>query len=431
MEPTLVVIGISFRTAALAVRERFWMDEPRRLDAISRLIRSEGIDEVIVISNCNRTEFYVWTQNATEAANSVLRFLTRCYDLKLSEWSSFYRLVDDAALEHALRVACALDAAILGDPEYMPSMIQAWREAQKASATGHFLDAVMHKALSVAMRVTQTSPEVGKVVTVAAAARQLALENLSSIRKPKIVIIGAGKMAEAAARELRDAGFGHIVILNRTYCRAKCLADQLGMQALHFEELYHQVLTADLVITATSGHGLLTRSELAAVMNERREKRLVIIDVGVPRNVDPSSRAVSMVTLYDMDDLCEAADQPRERVASIEKGEFVVREEVDGFHRKLLAENLLPTLAALRARLEQICEQEVEKVGEEFGPFTEDQAAALRALGSHITQRLAATLARQLRETPGKDEQGPLTSAIQELFQLEIRKGAAEKAAVD
>ena len=155
MEPTLVVIGISLRSAKLAMRERFLLTLRRKSEALTALVRSDAIDEVIVLSNCNRTEFLVWTQDASEAANSVLRYLTRSINLKLVEWSNYYRLVGDAAVAHVLRVASGMDSAVFGEAEATNSFLAAWQQAQRASTTGRFLDALMTKAFSVAGRVRQ------------------------------------------------------------------------------------------------------------------------------------------------------------------------------------------------------------------------------------------------------------------------------------
>jgi len=422
VEPTLVVIGISYRTAALAVRERFWIGESRRFDALTHLVRSEGIDEVIVVSNCNRTEFYVWTQNAGEAASSVLRFLTRAYDLKLSEWSSFYRLLDDAAMEHVVRVASGQDAEVFGEPEVTASIAHAWNHAQKAGTTGRFLNAVMKKALTVAARVKQYCPPASTVTTVAHSTLHAAQEALQDVRKPKALVVGAGCMAEATVRALYENRFGDIIVVNRTYDHASRLAMKVGVRAAHFEELWQHVIDSDLLVCATSGRLLITRAELDAVLRVRGDRQLLIVDQGVPRNVDPAVRAVQSTIVYDLDDLCEVAEQHSDRLPSIEAADHVVRQEVAGFRRKLLSENVLPTLAALRSRLEQICDEEMEKLTDEFGPFTEDQTASLRALSAHITQRISGTLARQLKELPERAESDPLASALEELFQLEIRQ---------
>src|SRR5215469_306906 len=152
VEPTLAVIGLNFRTSSVAVRERFWISPARRVEALRQLVRSEGIEEVIVVATCNRTEFILWASDVPTAANSVLRFLTQEYQLKLCEWSHFYRLMDDVALSHIFRVISGLDSMVLGEPEITGQLKDAWALAQETGTTGRFLDAVMQKALTVCKR---------------------------------------------------------------------------------------------------------------------------------------------------------------------------------------------------------------------------------------------------------------------------------------
>ena len=162
MEPTLAVIGLNFRTSPVAIRERFWISEPRRYDALYHLVRSEGVEEVIVLATCNRTEFILWTDDVPSASNSVLRFLTQEYQLKLCEWSHFYRLMDDVALTHVFRVASSLDSMVLGEPEIVGQLKQAWAQAQQAGCTGRFLDSVIQKSLGVSKQV-RTETAVGVI----------------------------------------------------------------------------------------------------------------------------------------------------------------------------------------------------------------------------------------------------------------------------
>ncbi len=202
MEPTLAVIGLNFRTSPVAVRERFWISPARRSEALLQLVRSEGIEEVIVLATCNRTEFIVWASDVPTAANSVLRFLTQEYELKLCDWSHFYRLMDDVALTHTFRVVSSLDSMVLGEPEITGQVKEAWAQAQQAGTTGRFLDAVMQKALTVSKRV-RTETAIGtSAVSVPYASVELSREILGDLAGRELLLIGAGKMSERAAHYL-------------------------------------------------------------------------------------------------------------------------------------------------------------------------------------------------------------------------------------
>ena len=423
VEPTLVVIGISLRSAKLALRERFLLSATQKSEALTALVRSDAIDEVIVLSNCNRTEFLVWTQDASEAANSVLRYLTRSINLKLMEWSNYYRLVGDAAVLHVLRVASGIDAAVFGETEATNSLLAAWQQAQRASTTGRFLDAMMTKAFTVASQVRQQIGTSGSMITVAEAAVAVCCDSVGDLRQKRVLILGAGQMALAAVREFQKAGAGAIMVVNRSWDHAQQLARQCGVKAAHAENLWEQVLRADVVVSAASQRVLMTREELEIMMRERKEKHIVIVDLSVPRTVDPNVRALEGVAAHDLDDLCAAMDRREQRCTQLPVAERLIAQEASGFRGKLLSESVVPTISAMRERLELICTQEMDQLREQFGPFTDDQEVALETLSAHIAQRISAALARQLKETPGRNE---LTGALQQLFQLELAKPQAK-----
>jgi glutamyl-tRNA reductase len=374
LEPTLVVIGISLRSAKLGTRERFALNSAQSSDALSALGRSDAIDEVVVLSNCNRTEFLVWTQDASEAANSVLRFLTRSSNLKLAEWSNYYRLVGDAAVAHVLRVASGMDSPVFGAPGAANSVLSAWQQAQRASTTGRFLDALMAKAFSVSARILQELGHASNKVTAAEASLAACRESLGDLRQRRILILGAGQMALAAVREFKSAESGEITVVNRNWDHAQQLAGQCKVKAAHSETLWEQVLRADAVVSAAAQRVLLTREELELVLRERRDKKIVIVDLAVPRTVDFRVRTLDGVIAFDLDDLCGVMDKSEPRRAMMPAAERIIAEEAAGFRNKLLSESILPTISAVRERLELICRQEMDQLKEQFGPFTEDRS---------------------------------------------------------
>ena len=427
MEPTLAVIGLNFRTSPVATRERFWISEPRRDEAMLQLVSSEGIDEVIVLATCNRTEFILWANDVPIAANSVLRFLTHEYGLKLCEWSHFYRLMDDAALTHIFRVVSSLDSMVLGEPEITGQVKEAWSQGQKAGTTGRFLDAVMQKAMTVSMRV-RTDTAIGSgAVSVPYASVQLLKEVLGELSGREVLLIGAGKMSELAARYLMNAGARHMKVINRTFANAEVLACKFKATAVPYQDYLEHLKTADVVVSSTAcPHFVVTRRDAEDVAQARERRPMVMIDLAVPRDIEPGVRDIEGIHLFDMDDLEQVVQQnTREQLVAAEGAEKIVRAEVGGFRRKLMAERVVPTIVALRLRLEEVCRQELETLRQEFGPFTEDQNQVLTALTAHITQRIAGSLARELKELPERNEQDVLASALTRLFHLEQPEMAA------
>jgi len=421
VEPTLAVIGLNFRTSPVAVRERFWISPARRTETLLQLVRSEGIEEIIVLATCNRTEFIVWASDVPTAANSVLRFLTQEYQLKLCEWSHFYRLLDDVALTHIFRVTSSLDSMVLGEPEITGQVKDAWAQAQEAGTTGRFLDAVMQKALTVSKRIRTETAIGSSAVSVPYASVHLSRQVLGDLSGREVLLIGAGKMSELAAHYLMKAGVSRVKVMNRTPLRAEELALKLGATAVSFEERFKHLKTADIVVSSTScPNVILSRQEAENIAKERQRKPMVMIDIAVPRDIDPGVREVEGIHLFDMDQLEYVVQRNASgRQVAAEAAEKMVQEEVQGFRRKLMAERVVPTIVALRQRLDELCRQELEVLRKEFGPFTEDQDQALTALTSHITQRIAGSLARELKELPERQEQDVLTAAVGRLFHLE------------
>jgi len=415
-----MIIGLNHRTAPVAIRERFWISESRRSEALVQLGQAEGIDEVVVLATCNRTEIVLWASEPSLAANSVLRFLTREYGLKLCEWKHFYRLIDEAALVHIFRVASSLDSMILGEPQIVSQVKTAWNNSQKLGRTGRFLDAVFQKSLSVSKRVRNETAIGNSAVSVPYAAVELARQLFGSLADRKVLLLGAGKMSELSARYLMNHGAAKVTVINRTFEHAAELAEKLGGTPASFEDRWQYLKEADIVISSTScPHVILTRDEAAMISRERNGSPLCLVDIAVPRDIDPAVREVPNCYLYDIDDLEQVVKRNAgERELAAEEAQKIVAAEAKEFRRKLLAERVVPTIVALRQRLDDLCRQELGSFSEEFGPFTHDQEQVFNTMTSRIVRRIAGSLARELKELPEQVEQEQMTAAVQRLFHL-------------
>ena len=416
-----MVVGINFRTAPVAVRERFWIPESRRHETLVHLSRTEGIDEIILLATCNRTEFLIWANDITLAANSIMRFLSSEYGLKLSEWKHFYRLLDEAALLHIFRVASSLDSMVIGEPQIVSQLKEAWKQAQEAEATGRCLDAVIQKALSVSKHV-RSETAIGKsAVSVPYAAVELTSQIFGSLQGKHVLLLGAGKMGELSARGLLNHGASSVKVISRTFEHASELAKKLAGTAIPFEERWAHMKQADVIISSTSSpHAILSRDEAELMVSGRNEKPLVIVDIAMPRDIDPEVRNVKGVFLYDLDDLEDVVDRnSAEREAAAGEAEQILHGQAQDFRRTLAVQRVVPTIVALRHRLDEICRQELDSYRQENGPFTQDQDEMLYAVMSRITQRITGSLARELKELPEKVEQQQLTTAVQRLFHLQ------------
>ena len=426
MEPTLMVVGLNYRTAPVAVREHFWISENRRYEALVQLSRAEGIEEVIVLATCNRTEFWLWANDVTLAVNSMMRLLGAEYGLKLCEWNQFYRLLDEAALLHIFRVASSLDSMVVGEPQIVAQVKEAWKQAQKVGATGRFLDAVLQKALTVSKRVRTETAIGNSAVSIPYAAVELTRQIFGTLQNKKVLLLGAGKMSELSARGLLNHGAASVRVINRTLEHATELASKLGGIAVSFEDRWHHMAEADIIISSTScPHTILGRDEAEQLVAGRKGRPLVIVDIAMPRDIDSGVRQVKGIFLYDLDDLENVVDHnAAEREAAAAEGQKILEAEAQGFRRKLVAERVVPTIVALRSRLDEICRQELDSFRQENGPFSKDQDEMLNAMMSRMTQRIAGSMARELKELPEKVEQEQMTTALQRLFHLQTPQPA-------
>ncbi len=428
-----MVVGLNYRTAPIAVRERFWIEENRRYEALAHLSRAEGIDEVIVLSTCNRTEFLILADDVTLAENSVMRLLGSEYGLNLCEWKHFYRLLDELALLHIFRVASCLDSMVLGAPQIIAHVREAWQLAQKLGTSGRFLDAVLRKAFAVSDRVRSETAIGTTKVSIPGTAVVLARQIFGTLKNKKIVLIGAGEMCELSAQGLLQEGATSLRVMNRTFENAAELAAKLGGIASPFEERWQHMAEADIIISSTScPHKILNREEVAAIASRRQTPDrtngqprsagpLVIVDLAMPRDVDPAVRNIKNVFLCDLDDLENVTDNSAdEREAAAAQAQKLVHDEVRVFRRQLVAERSVPTVVALRLRLEEYCRQELDAFRQENGPFSHDQDEMLNAVMARMTQRIAGSLARELKELPEKTEQEQMTTALHRLFHLPI-----------
>jgi glutamyl-tRNA reductase len=424
MEATLMVVGISFRTAPVALREAFWIGQSRERHTLDHLSNAEGIEEIALLATCERTEFLIWANDPGLAANSVLRLLSSEYHLQLCQWEHFYRLMDEDALLHIFRVAGGLDSIITGDSQQVAHFSRARERAQEAGGSGKFLNAVLEKALSVSERVRGNPVLDCAAASVASIALGLATQGLGNLEDQTVVLIGAGNLAQQAAACLANKGASSIRILDRTFEHAVQLAHEVNATAVPFEDLSAETAAADVVIYCTgSQERLLSNDQALGIARRRKGQPLCILDLGLPRNVDPELRATPGFLLYDLDDVAKAASHDADqRSGATATAENIAEAEAKNFYRRLTSEHIVPVVVALRSRINELCEQELQLLREERGPFPREQDRMLRELTSRITQAVANSLVHEMKEVPGKAEQDHIVQAVHRLFHLEAEK---------
>jgi glutamyl-tRNA reductase len=309
----------------------------------------------------------------------------------------------------------------------------AWEQAQKMGAAGRYLEAVMRKAFLVSTRV-RTETAIGRAgVSVPHAAVELARKIFGRLEKKNVLLLGAGKMSELIALGLVSHGAQTICIANRTLDHAGELAAKVGGVAVSLEERWIHMVQADLIISSTScPHAILNREEAERLVRRRMElgyggedEPVVIVDIALPRDVDAAVGEIKGIFLYDLDDLEDVLHQDsEERDVAAAAAHKILHSEAQGFRARLTAEKTVPTIVAVRTRLDEICRQELDSFRKQNGPFSHDQDEMLSAMITRMTQRITASLARELRELPEKVEQEQMAIALQRLFHLRCAEQA-------
>jgi glutamyl-tRNA reductase len=326
----LLVLGLSHHTAPVTLRERFAFSEAR-VPATLQALRETGLaDEAVILSTCNRVELYVSTSLEPRKAFASLRdYLVHCHDYRDPLTDELYTLPEPQSLEHLFRVACGLDSMVLGETEILGQLKKAYEVALQQNCTGPVLNKAFQKAFNVAKHVrTDTNIQRGSI-SVGSVAVELAEKIFNDLRDRHIMVIGAGETSEKTARALLSRGAKSIIVSNRSYDRAAALATELGGQAIHFEDWASHFGQIDIVISSTSApHYVLDRPKLEDLMRQRRNRPLLLIDIAVPRDIDPSVNLLDNVYLYNIDDLQGIADDYlRQRKEEIARCEAIIREK--------------------------------------------------------------------------------------------------------
>ncbi len=329
-EMPIIVVGLSHHTAPVALRERFAFAEARVPAVLQQLRESRVADEAVIVSTCNRVELYAATGLDSQRAFAALRdFLLDCHDYHDPLTDEIYALPEPDSVEHLFRVACGLDSMVLGETEVLGQLKKAYLLALEHHHTGSVLNKAFQKAFNVAKHIrTETQIQRGSV-SVASVAVELAERIFNSLEQRQVMVIGAGDTSEKAARALLSRGARSVIVSNRSHDRALALAAELGGRAVHFEDWALEFTKIDIVISSTAApHFLLDRARLEPLMKLRKNRPLLLIDIAVPRDIEPEVNFLDNVYLYNVDDLQAIADdylnQRREEIAGCEA---IIREQ--------------------------------------------------------------------------------------------------------
>ena len=360
MTGELLALGASHKTASLELRERIALPTGRAARVLAELTEHDAIHEAVALFTCNRTELYLITADAVEAENTALAILSRQAGLRPTELlGSLYSLRGGDAVEHLFAVTGGLDSMIVGEAEVQGQVKRAYEMALVEGVSGPVSNRLFRDALAAGKRVRSETGVARSNVSVSTVAVQLAREFLGELSERRVLVIGAGENAELTAQALRDRGVETLFVANRRYDRALGLAQRFGGRAVTFDDLPRELEAADIVVTSTGApHQILGREELEFVAASRMGRPLVLIDLAVPRDIEPSVRDCPGIALYDMDDLQRAVARNMDaREAEAAEALVLVREEVARFEEWMASLEVVPTISALRRRADEVVEQ--------------------------------------------------------------------------
>jgi glutamyl-tRNA reductase len=416
----LFVSGLSHRNAPVAVREQLALDEDK-LREILRDVQGTGVaGELVILSTCNRVEVYGVADAPGEARAAVFRHLCRQRGVDpASVEPVLYTHLDEAAIQHAFRVAASLDSMMIGEPQILGQAKEAFALAQACETVGPTLHTLFSQAFAVAKKV-RTETEIARhAVSVSFAAVELAKKIFAALSGRAVLLVGAGKMGELAARHLVEHGAFPIYVANRTWARAQEMARALAGTAVPFAEIGAALASVDIVVTSTgAADPVVTRPQVQAVMHSRR-RPLFFIDIAVPRNVEASVNTLENVYVYDVDDLQSVVDANiRERRREAHRAEALVEREVAKFAARLRDVEVIPTIVSLRARLESIRQAEVQRALARLPSATPEVRDALDLVSSAIVNKILHTPITKLRESSRAGAGRSWTEFVHELFGL-------------
>ena len=409
----LIVVGVNHRTASVDVRERLSIVPSRLPETLDELRALDGINGAAILSTCNRVEAIV-SAAAEDVIEPIVAWLTQRAGTARAELEKHvYILRHGDVLKHLFRVASGLDSMIVGEPQIAGQVRAAFLASRERGALDSLLSQVFDQTMRVAKRV-RTDTGIGEHAV------ELAKKIFGDLNGLQVLLLGAGEMGELTAEHLSAFGLEQIFVANRSHDRAIELAERFHGQAVKFDAVEPYLATCDIVIASTAApHFVIECDHVQRALATRRRRNLFLIDLSVPRNIDPAISDIDGAYLYNIDDLQQVADANRElRMQKAHEAEEIVEREVDAFRRRLVAQDAVPTIVELQGRLEDIRAHELEKCLRRMGPMTAEQRAAIEQLSTQLVNKILHYPILQLKEAEEPAERETLRKTIRKIFGL-------------
>ncbi len=417
----ILVVGLSHKTAPVAIRERIAFAPTAMQGPLQQLLALPAIAEAVIVSTCNRVEIYATSRDAESGIAQIKRFLAEFHAIDSEELDKhLYDCQGSKAIHHVFRVASSLDSMIVGEPQILGQIKTAYGYATEFKTVGLILNRFLHKAFSVAKRVRTETEIASNAVSVSFAAVELARKIFGKLDNKTVMLIGAGEMCELAARHFVNNGVTNVLVTNRTFERAEKLASEFNGRPVLFDNFADHLEQVDIVLASTGAPDfILEHDKLEMVIKKRRNRPMFLIDIAVPRDIDPRVNDIDNIYLYDVDDLQEVVQaNMKERQKEAKKAEVMVLAEVDQFHQWLGTLDVVPTITALRAKFEAIRKEEVQKTLARFSDLGKKERKAIEAMTSAIINKALHHPFTLLKQCSDESSCDVYVDAVRTLFDL-------------
>ena len=419
---SIILAGVSHHNTPLSIRERLYFPETHMDEWLDRLAGYSGLDERIILSTCNRVEVYSAAEDFEQGLDAIHRFFLESRDIGAEELDAHLYVHREAeATRHLFTVASSLDSMVVGEPQILGQVKEAYRVAQASGHAGKALTNLFSRAFRVAKKIREQTPIGESPVSVSSVAVDLAKRIFGSLAGKNVLLLGAGEMGEAAARHLKASGADNLHVANRTLARAQELAAKLKGSTVSFDNLEGALIDADIVIASTASQGyVLDKPTVAAALERRRDAPVFLIDIAVPRNVAPDVNDLEDAYLYDVDDLQSvAADNLRGREEIARDAHEILESEVQTYLARQQAEELRHTFAAIRFFAESMRQEEVQKTFQRLPELGKEGRDALDAMTKALVNKLLHHPFAVLRQMSEEDVEGISVEFVQKLFGVE------------
>ncbi|MBN1382989.1 MAG: glutamyl-tRNA reductase [Deltaproteobacteria bacterium] len=418
----IILIGMNHKTAPLEIRERLSLSCREEADALSEIIRISQIDEALYLATCNRVEVLAKTAAAETAVDRLKGFIYRQGNLSAEELEQcLYIYTDRDAVRHLFRVTSSLDSLVMGEPQILGQVKDAFRQAVEKNTTGVILNKILHHAFRTAKRVRTETDIAENAVSVSYAAVELAKKIFGDLKGKTILLVGAGEMSELAARHLVNQGVDRILVANRSYARALNMAEVFKGTAVDFAQLGEKLQEADIVISSTGApHFVITADMVATALRRRKNRLLFLIDIAVPRDIEPQAGEIDNVYLYNIDNLQEIVDENlKARKLAARRAEAIIEEEVLKYEQWRSTLEVVPTIVSLREKFAAIAERELRKSEGWMQNLSNEDKQHIEIIIHSIINKITHEPIAGLKDESQNGGAKPYVAAVRRLFRLD------------